>query len=66
MAILPDVTGDVKFAGEKGKQGVKRYKERATEGTPEGDHPLSEFDKSSRWGYTLNCTFPNKNALSGG
>jgi hypothetical protein len=66
VAILQEVAGYVNSAGEKGKQGVKRYKEGATEGTPEGDHPSSEFDKSSRWGYTLNCTFPNKNALSGG
>ena len=28
--------------------------------------PPPEFDKSPLWGYTLNCTFPNKNALSGG
>jgi hypothetical protein len=26
---------------------------------------LSEFDKSPLLGYTLNCTFPNKNALGG-
>ena len=51
MAILPDATGDVKFAEDKGEH---------QRGQPEGDQSPSEIDKSPPWVYTLICTFPNK------
>jgi hypothetical protein len=66
MAILPDANGDVKFVGEKWGTRAKSDEKGILETTAQRGSPSSEFDKLPPWGYTLSCTFPNKNALSGG